>query len=50
MTNGTIDHTVQDTNVSVVSEITCAESINTDNGLSTKEKKRKIDAIFLSQQ
>lgn len=50
MTNGSIDHTVQDTNVSVVSGITSAESTNTDNGLSIEEKKRKIDAIFLSQQ
>ena len=50
MTNGTIDHTVQDTNVSVVSGITSAESTNTDNGLSIEEKKRKIDAVFLSQQ
>ena len=45
MTNGSIDHIVQDTNVSVVSGITSAESTNTDNGLSIEEKKRKIEVI-----
>ena len=46
MTGGSIGHTVQDTEVSMVSGITNAESANTDNGLSIEEKKRNIDAIF----
>ena len=46
MTNGTIDHTVQDTNVSVVSGITSAESTNTDNGLSIEEKKGRLMQYF----
>ena len=50
MTGAEISQTVQDTEVSVVSGITNAESTNTDNGLSIEDKKRKIDAIFLSQQ
>ena len=50
MTGGSIGVIVQDTKVSVASVTTNAESANTDNGLSIEEKKRKIDAIFLSQQ
>ena len=49
MTRGRIDDT-QDTEVSVVSGITNAESTSTDNELSLDDRKRKIDAIFLSQQ
>jgi len=49
MTRGRIDDT-QDTEVSVVSGITNAESASTDNELSLDDRKRKIDAIFLSQQ
>ena len=50
MTGTRIDRTVQDAEISVVSGITNAESTSTDNGLSIEDRKRKIDAIFLSQQ
>ena len=50
MTGAEISETVQDTGVSVVSGITNAESTSTVNRLSIEDKKRKIDAIFLSQQ
>ena len=42
--------TIQGNEASVVSGITSVGSINTDNGLSVMEQKRKIDAIYLSGQ
>ena len=50
MTGGQVSNTSQDNEATVVSGITSVDSINTDNGLSVEEKKRKIDAIFLSAQ
>ena len=50
MTIGNISRSTQDNESSVASGITSVESINTDNGLSLEEKKRKIDGIYLSAQ
>ena len=50
MTIGNISQSTQDNESSVVSGITSVESINTDNGLSLEEKKRKIDRIYVSAQ
>ena len=50
MTIGNISQNTQDNESSVVSGITSVDSINTDNGLSLQEKKRKIDGIYLSAQ
>lgn len=50
MTNNYVARAVQETENSVVSGITNEESTNSENGLSLDDKKRKIDAIFLSQQ
>ena len=50
MTNNYVTRAVQETENSVVSGITNEESTNSENGLSLDDKKRKIDAIFLSQQ
>ena len=49
MTGGNVC-TINGNEASVVSGITSVESINTDNGLSVEEQKRKIDAIYLSGQ
>ena len=48
MTNGNISQNTVDNESSVVSGITSIDNINTDNGLSLEEKKRKIDGIYLS--
>ena len=45
MTGGNVC-TINGNEASVVSGITSVESINTDNGLSVEEQKRKIDAIY----
>ena len=50
MTIENISRSTQDNESSVVSGITSVDSINTDNGLSLEEKKRKIDGIYLSAQ
>ena len=47
---GNISQNIQDNEASVVSGITSVDSINTDNGLSLEEKKRKIYGIYLSAQ
>ena len=50
MTNANSTRTVHDSEGSIVSGITNEESTNSETGLSLDDKKRKIDAIFLSQQ
>ena len=50
MTIADISQNTPDNESSVVNGITSVDSINTDNELSLKEKKRKIDGIYLSAQ
>ena len=50
MTFGNILQNTPDNESSVVSGITSVDSINTVNGLSLEDKKRKIDGIYLSAQ
>ena len=50
MSDDNNSHTAQNNEASVVSGITSEDSVNTDNGLSLVEKKRKIDGIYLSVQ
>ena len=50
MTNINGTRALQDSEGSIVSGITNEESTNSETGLSLDNKKRKIDAIFLSQQ
>ena len=50
MTVADISQNIPENESSVVSGITSVDSINTDNGLSLDEKKRKIDGMYLSAQ